>query len=142
MRMARRRPKLAHGAAVARNLAISVRATREMLVSARRSADAPATQAERPSPQTCHETRCDSHLVRQFARVAKGVDLRSTGGNSAWVRTPQLTYLDVAHAVPNNLQQWNTRHQRIDALMRINAPACQSPATAHATRLSAGLVLV
>ena len=28
---------------------------------------------------------------RQFARVVKGVDLRSTGGNSAWVRTPQLT---------------------------------------------------
>ena len=27
----------------------------------------------------------------QFARVAKGVDLRSTGGNSAWARTPQLT---------------------------------------------------
>ena len=29
--------------------------------------------------------------IRQFARVVKGVDLRSTGGNSAWVRTPQLT---------------------------------------------------
>ena len=28
---------------------------------------------------------------RQFARVVKGVDLRSTGGNSARVRTPQLT---------------------------------------------------
>ena len=27
----------------------------------------------------------------QFARVAKGVDLRSTGGNSAWVRAPQFT---------------------------------------------------
>ena len=27
----------------------------------------------------------------QFARVVKGVDLRSTGGNSAWVRAPQLT---------------------------------------------------
>ena len=27
----------------------------------------------------------------QFARVVKGVDLRSTGVNSAWVRTPQLT---------------------------------------------------
>ena len=27
----------------------------------------------------------------QFARVAKGVDLRSTAGNCAWVRTPQLT---------------------------------------------------
>ncbi len=29
--------------------------------------------------------------VSQFARVVKGVDLRSTGGNSAWVRAPQLT---------------------------------------------------
>ena len=27
----------------------------------------------------------------QFARVVKGVDLRSTEGNFAWVRTPQLT---------------------------------------------------
>ena len=27
----------------------------------------------------------------QFARVVKGVDLRSTAGNCAWVRTPQLT---------------------------------------------------
>ena len=30
-------------------------------------------------------------LRGQFARVVKGVDLRSTGVNSAWVRTPQLT---------------------------------------------------
>ena len=30
-------------------------------------------------------------LRGQFARVVKGVDLRSTGGNSAWVRTLQLT---------------------------------------------------
>ncbi len=29
----------------------------------------------------------------QFARVVKGVDLRSTAGNCAWVRTPQLTFL-------------------------------------------------
>ena len=29
----------------------------------------------------------------QFARVVKGVDLRSTEGNFAWVRTPQLTSL-------------------------------------------------
>ena len=29
----------------------------------------------------------------QFARVVKGVDLRSTAGNCAWVRTPQLTLL-------------------------------------------------
>ena len=32
-----------------------------------------------------------SLLKCQFARVVKGVDLRSTGVNSAWVRTPQLT---------------------------------------------------
>ena len=30
-------------------------------------------------------------VASQFARVVKGVDLRSTGGNSAWVRAPQLT---------------------------------------------------
>ena len=31
----------------------------------------------------------------QFARVVKGVDLRSTAGNCAWVRTPQLASLSV-----------------------------------------------
>ena len=38
--------------------------------------------------------RISKHLnaERQFARVAKGVDLRSTAGNCAWVRTPQLTF--------------------------------------------------
>ena len=40
--------------------------------------------------QGIFETECGK-LRRQFARVVKGVDLRSTGGNSAWVRTPQLT---------------------------------------------------
>ena len=30
-------------------------------------------------------------IICQFARVVKGVDLRSTTGNCAWVRTPQLT---------------------------------------------------
>ena len=30
-------------------------------------------------------------ICSQFARVVKGVDLRSTAGNCAWVRTPQLT---------------------------------------------------
>ena len=32
----------------------------------------------------------------QFARVVKGVDLRSTAGNCAWVRTPQLTFRGIA----------------------------------------------
>ena len=32
------------------------------------------------------------HASSQFARVVKGVDLRSTAGNCAWVRTPQLTF--------------------------------------------------
>ena len=34
----------------------------------------------------------------QFARVVKGVDLRSTAGNCAWARTPQLTQLTTASA--------------------------------------------
>ena len=29
----------------------------------------------------------------QFARVVKGLDLRSNAGNCAWVRTPQLAHL-------------------------------------------------
>ena len=31
----------------------------------------------------------------QFARVVKGVDLRSAAGNCAWARTPQLTFVPV-----------------------------------------------
>ena len=30
--------------------------------------------------------------MSHFARVVKGVDLRSTAGNCAWVRTPQVTF--------------------------------------------------
>ena len=39
----------------------------------------------------------------QFARVVKGVDLRSTAGNCAWVRTPQLTFamLEVFMVLPS-----------------------------------------
>ena len=31
------------------------------------------------------------HAASHFALVVKGVDLRSTGRKSAWVRTPQMT---------------------------------------------------
>ena len=47
----------------------------------------------------------------QFARVVKGVDLRSTAGNCAWARTPQLTHVhasrggQVARAVIDNRAQ-------------------------------------
>ena len=44
--------------------------------------------------RTCEESGTDVKSSSQFARVVKGVDLRSTGGNSAWVRTPQLTVLE------------------------------------------------
>lgn len=30
--------------------------------------------------------------ISQFARVVKGVDLRSTAGACTWVRIPQLAY--------------------------------------------------
>ena len=33
----------------------------------------------------------DLNVMCRFARVVKGVDLRSTAGNCAWARTPQLT---------------------------------------------------
>ena len=44
---------------------------------------------------------CDKLLPKymgssQFARVVKGVDLRSTAGNCAWARTPQLTFRGTA----------------------------------------------
>ena len=53
--------------------------------------------ASRPScgRQGTHEKAAESAAPRsQFARVVKGVDLRSTTGNCAWVRTPQLTPSD------------------------------------------------
>ena len=43
--------------------------------------------------RTCIVAVSSYTTERQFARVAKGVDLRSTAGNCAWVRTPQLTHL-------------------------------------------------
>ena len=51
------------------------------------SGTARPAQGSQGSPCPCTNPEASS----QFARVAKGVDLRSTGGNSAWVRTPQLT---------------------------------------------------
>ena len=50
------------------------------------------TKERRPS----EKSQTDNVDERQFARVVKGVDLRSTGGNSAWVRTPQLTCFAIA----------------------------------------------
>ena len=37
------------------------------------------------------EVRAEHLNDCQFARVVKGVDLRSTEGNFAWAQTPQLT---------------------------------------------------
>ena len=41
----------------------------------------------------------------QFARVVKGVDLRSTAGNCAWVRTPQLTFSRRTDSIPPAMSQ-------------------------------------
>ena len=49
------------------------------------------TLDNRLATSQCSHTRILSS-VGQFARVVKGVDLRSTAGNCAWVRTPQLTF--------------------------------------------------
>ena len=52
----------------------------------------------------CHDLTMRS---RQFAREVKGVDLRSTAGNCAWVRTPQLAFsihcLDARRTAPGGL---------------------------------------
>jgi hypothetical protein len=56
-------------------------ATATAPIARRREAVEPLSQSSQPQ-QFEHS---------QFARVVKGVDLRSTGGNSAWVQTPQLT---------------------------------------------------
>ena len=44
----------------------------------------------------------------QFARVVKGVDLRSIAGNCAWARTPQLTFspaMQLTHSVLHSEQE-------------------------------------
>ena len=43
-------------------------------------------------------------LKCQFARVVKGVDLRSTGRKTAWVRTPQLTSFVLSRADTQRVQ--------------------------------------
>ena len=48
------------------------------------------------SLQQCIDMSSFFFAMRQFARVAKGVDLRSTAGNCAWARTPQLTLCFIA----------------------------------------------
>lgn len=48
-------------------------------------------------PFTALSSVCGHHRhdrYSKFARVVKGVDLRSTAGNCAWVRTPQLAALE------------------------------------------------
>ena len=54
----------------------------------------PEMRALRGERGVCHlalPCAWSSSSISQFARVVKGVDLRSTGGNSVWVQTPQLT---------------------------------------------------
>ena len=55
---------------------------------ARLTPNATATMTERMDLYNSHVC---SFVISQFARVVKGVDLRSTAGNCAWARTPQLT---------------------------------------------------
>ena len=43
-------------------------------------------------------------VISQFARVVKGVDLRSTAGNCARARTPKLTD-SMQHSMPTCLPQ-------------------------------------
>ena len=66
-----------------------------------------------------------SNMLRassQFARVAKGVDLRSTGGNSAWVRTPQLTSCQAWETITRERNAKRERFARSSAPPRI--PLC------------------
>ena len=47
--------------------------------------------ASGPQVPSAYLAVADLNVMCQFARVVKGVDLRSTAGNCAWARTPQLT---------------------------------------------------
>ena len=48
-------------------------------------------QSELRPARHSSDLQAGRHCKSQFARVVKGVDLRSTAGNCAWARTPQLT---------------------------------------------------
>jgi hypothetical protein len=73
------------------------------------------TSASSASAETPAEQQLGRDFRSQFARVVEGVDLRSTAGNCAWVRTPQLT-LFVARreglgSHPQRGSHWNVRAQ-------------------------------
>ena len=51
----------------------------------------------------------------QFARVVKGVDLRSTARKCAWVGTPQLTFLYAASQAMESALPAEAEPQRLSA---------------------------
>ena len=82
-----------------------------LLVSVRASVDWPCGLMDKAlvfGTKDCRFESCQGHALHllgfalwlscwrlmqcQFAREVKGVDLRSTAGNCAWVRTPQLAF--------------------------------------------------
>ena len=74
----------------------------------------------------CSLIRLRHNDKRQFARVVKGVDLRSTGGNSAWVRTPQLTR-PLGHA--RLAWRFETMYGSERARARLGDSACEGKST-------------
>ena len=67
----------------------------------------------------------------QFARVVKGVDLRSTAGNCAWARTPQLTLILMYRSTPSG------RHCRARSQTRTNNATCSIALRCVAVRCAA-----
>ena len=53
-------------------------------------------------------------LSSQFARVAKGVDLRSTAGNCAWAQVPQLTLIFATSHVASIHRSFMMDHANAD----------------------------
>ena len=85
-----------------------------------------------------HRATLGCKTMRQFARVVKGVDLRSTGGNSAWVRTPQLTYRVTARLSAQCAVGFPASAARVVPMRRrIGWPCCAHGVQAQAAALKA-----
>ena len=96
-------------------------------------------------------SRCVMHLRlllkcrSKFARVVKGVDLRSTAGNCAWVRTPQLTFRGIAWfaTLPNDTSEAGAlQKQPCDLQLRLLKTSSQTAPRTRPPRQESGILLL
>ena len=87
----------------------------------------------------------DLASISQFARVVKGVDLRSTAGNCAWVRTPQLTFRGIAWfaTLPTDTSEAGAlQKQPRDLQLRLLKTSSQTAPRTRPPRQESGILLL